>query len=118
MAALQMQLRREQLRVQSLEKDLEQKVNARTHRKVFKKKLCNLYNVILFSLLRLKKSKMSQNCVMSYYLKCKSIVFSVFCSLFVFVCYLYLFSPIVINKKCYVENINLCLDVSPHEQQL
>ncbi len=41
-----MQLRREQLRVQSLEKDLEQKVNARTHRTVFKKKLCNLYNVI------------------------------------------------------------------------
>lgn len=30
MAALQMQLKREQLRVQSLEKDLEQKVNAHT----------------------------------------------------------------------------------------
>lgn len=32
MATLEVQLKREQLKVQSLEKDLEQKVNARAHR--------------------------------------------------------------------------------------
>lgn len=76
MATLQVQLKREQLKVQSLENDLEQKVHKqgvtvkpkvgaylRMHHLIVL--LFLRFDMFLFSPLRLKKSKMSQSCVMS-----------------------------------------------------